>query len=381
MKIGVITYWYGNNNYGMMLQCWALQQYLKRQGHDPYIIRYKPKGSLFRILAKKIIRRISSLISKRTRTQYKSECEIQKYNEMRDCERHFEEFRNDNLIMSKMLYTHIEELQRNPPVADCYIAGSDSIWSNVLKVKDSWGFYLAFGNNDIKRIAYAPSFGSLVVDSKQLKHLRKALANFDYISCREARAVSICKDLGYEVEKAEDPTLLLEKEDYYPICESIDYHDYIYIYSVNMSCSDDIYWDDVQRFYKDKNIIVTPSTGYIPSKEIFGDAPIYVYATPGTWLSLILNSSMFITSSFHGVVFALIFNKKFAYLPLKGKHAAGNNRITDLLKALDLEYLIVYEPSDYSRINSSDIDWTSVNRKRFELVKASKEFLEKSIHL
>ena len=42
MKIGVITFWNSKDNYGQLLQAWALQQWLKQNGHSPYIIRYIP---------------------------------------------------------------------------------------------------------------------------------------------------------------------------------------------------------------------------------------------------------------------------------------------------------------------------------------------------
>lgn len=40
MKIGIITYCNSNDNYGQILQCWALQTYLKTLGHTPYLIRF-----------------------------------------------------------------------------------------------------------------------------------------------------------------------------------------------------------------------------------------------------------------------------------------------------------------------------------------------------
>lgn len=41
MRIGIITYWESNDNYGQQLQCWALQQYLRNLGHAPFLIRFK----------------------------------------------------------------------------------------------------------------------------------------------------------------------------------------------------------------------------------------------------------------------------------------------------------------------------------------------------
>ena len=41
MKIGVMTFWWSQDNYGQILQCYALQKYLRDAGHDAYLIRYK----------------------------------------------------------------------------------------------------------------------------------------------------------------------------------------------------------------------------------------------------------------------------------------------------------------------------------------------------
>lgn len=43
MKIGIITFWTSKDNYGQLLQCFALQQYLRKNGHEPYLIRYKER--------------------------------------------------------------------------------------------------------------------------------------------------------------------------------------------------------------------------------------------------------------------------------------------------------------------------------------------------
>lgn len=40
MRIGILTYWTSNDNYGQLLQCYALQQVLRDMGHDPYLIRF-----------------------------------------------------------------------------------------------------------------------------------------------------------------------------------------------------------------------------------------------------------------------------------------------------------------------------------------------------
>ena len=45
MKIGIITFWESTDNYGQVLQAYALQQILKNMGHEPFLIRYSLKAS------------------------------------------------------------------------------------------------------------------------------------------------------------------------------------------------------------------------------------------------------------------------------------------------------------------------------------------------
>ena len=42
MKIGIITFWESEDNYGQVLQCFALQQQLIQMGHEPFLIKYTP---------------------------------------------------------------------------------------------------------------------------------------------------------------------------------------------------------------------------------------------------------------------------------------------------------------------------------------------------
>lgn len=37
MNIGIITMWNSKDNYGQVLQCYALQHYLREQGHNAFL--------------------------------------------------------------------------------------------------------------------------------------------------------------------------------------------------------------------------------------------------------------------------------------------------------------------------------------------------------
>lgn len=380
MKIGVVTFWQGNDNYGMILQCWALQTYLKKLGHDPYAIRYNPIGCTPKRWLKLAIKHVRCLISPAYRNfVYQEELLLQE-KESHDPERKFEEFRRQYLTFSDLEYHYVEKLRIFPPKADCYICGSDQIWAGSLKSRNTWGYYLDFGPNSTKRIAYAPSFGHNLNTTDSIKLLGKALSRFDTISCREWNGVELCKEYGYDATKVEDPTLLLSAEDYAPIMSENLYDNYIFIYSLNIERPEDIYWDELKKAYPNHKIVVTPSSGYIPGREIFGDEVEYKYATPGEWLSLIAYSDLVVTSSFHGVVFSIIMNKKFAFIPLGGKYAKTNNRVLDLLRSLKLIQYVGEGDMVYSRLISANFEWGDVNRQLQGLISKSKRLLSESIH-
>ena len=379
MKIGVVTFWHGNDNYGMILQCWALQEYLKKQGHDPYIIRYVMKGCLLKRLVKSLIFSIRYLIDSSYRHHIRVTNKFKATNAIHYPERDFDGFRKEYLKLSNRVYHYIEQLRIFPPKADCYICGSDQIWNGNLNSRNLAGFYLQFGPSNIKRIAYAPSFGITKHEGKQLNILKKYLSKFDAVSCREWAGVEMCKKVGVEAEKVEDPTLLLSADDYLDIASERLYDNYIFIYSLNIEKPDDIYFDDLRSLFPGFSIIVTPSGGFIPGREIFGTNVIYKYAKPAEWLSLIRYSNLVVTSSFHGVVFAIIFKQKFAFVPLKGKYARTNNRVYDLLSGLGLEETVVSTGRDYSRILTFDINWKDVSSKYSKLVGKSEDFIRKSL--
>ena len=46
MKIGILTH-PQHSNYGGILQCYALSEYLKKLGHEPVVIRREPNKSIF----------------------------------------------------------------------------------------------------------------------------------------------------------------------------------------------------------------------------------------------------------------------------------------------------------------------------------------------
>lgn len=380
MKIGIITFWQSNDNYGQLLQCWALQQQLIEMGYNPYLIRYnyaqiKEKDPYWKKIARFLLirpyfkRRRKNILDKK----------IAKKNE----ERHFDDFRNNCLITSDNYYDTADELIDNPPEADAYITGSDQVWAQLLNNKRSFPFFLRFGDRNVRRISYAPSFAMKEYPRDLENILYDSLRQFDSISVRELEGKSICKRMGFNVEHVVDPTLLLPRSSYSKIiCKNALYdHPFLYIYSINIKNAEEIRWGELKHICENQQleVLVTPASGYIQGLELFGNNVKYDYASIPKWLSNISNARMLVTTSFHGVAFSLLFHCPVIYVPLNGEFGFGNNRAIDLLKRVGLEHRILQNNTSFMSLFSEIIDWNYVDNKLSTLKMLSINYLRNSL--
>lgn len=384
MKIAILTFWETTDNYGQVLQGYALQTYLRSLGHSAFVIRYDHdgkfrKGKVTRNRIKKIVKLITVypviqyLLCRKEQKALKKRL---KYNQSRNVQRNFDEFRRRYYEYSPVLYHSLRELQDNSPTADIYIVGSDQVWGWSLEKYDNRVFFLDFGSDTMKRVAYAPSFAMEKYFEKYKPELHELLEKFNAISVRERTGVDICKSVGFDAEWVCDPTMLLESKDYMHFLSKKQEAASLFMYSINIEKKEDIFWDEIQAIASNNGlkIIVTTSSGHIPANELF-EGVFYDYSTVEGWLSNIFNSKFVVTTSFHGVSLCILLNKEFAFVPLSGKYAKGNNRVTDLLKLLELENHIVNNENPICSIFCRTTDWENTNKLMNEFRKKSQTFL------
>lgn len=350
MRIGVITFSQSKENYGQLLQCYAMQRYLQSLGHSPFLIQYdfiiKRSNAKFRIssLFKYICNLpmyVSYVISLK-----RQEKEDKKYvRKNQSIDRHFSDFLHENFDLSQ-LYT-AESIVSNPPIADAYVCGSDQIWGS------DDAFFLNFAPDDAIKIAYAPSFGGVTFFSPEKEEvIKKYLSRFNFIGVREQTGVETCQRLGFkDAVRVVDPTLLLNSNDYDAIRANIpNKRPYIFLYLLGnpMDCS----VDEIMEFAKTegKEVIYVASQGR-------DDRYPKTYATIGEWLGYLANADMVITNSFHCVVFAMKYKKQFVSIPLSGAYERMNCRIEELLDAANLRDRIWNH--NFSEMMRHNIDFSS----------------------
>jgi len=170
MKIGITTFWESNDNYGQILQSFALQKFLQNHGHDAFVIRYKKpsiplsfsKKKKYWNMMKKLLKIYPLFIYLYNKYQdkyiyktFNKTIDVQKTEQLRD----FETFRNQNIKYSSLIYDSTEQLKQNSSEVDCLITGSDQVWHHSFLCKAGAPFFLDFGNEETIRLSYAPSFG------------------------------------------------------------------------------------------------------------------------------------------------------------------------------------------------------------------------------
>lgn len=382
MRIGIVTYWSSSDNYGQQLQCFALQKYLIGLGHDAYLIKYMPASHipLWRRIARSVKYRL--LVSSEQKEKDRNTKLISERNKLLNCRRGFKEFRDKYIKSTEIVYRNIKELRNNPPDADIYICGSDQVWNNSLKDPDTAGWFLDFGKPTAKRVSYAASIGR-DIDSCEINRFTRYLKNFNAISVREQKAYALCHQLGFDKSIiAIDPTLLLNSSDYDLIeldsnGTNVAGKPYVFIYTLNIRTAEEIYWDDFQKIIAEDGLQIrsVSSSGYLPARELLAGVQ-NEQATIPEWLSLIKHSEYVITTSFHGVVFCLLYHKPFYAVLLNNEYSKGNDRIISLLEFLHLSNLIVSNSESLKQINFENIDWIDVDAMIALLRQKSTHFID-----
>ena len=327
-KIGIITF-HNSYNCGSMLQAYALQQAINRvTGRESEIIDFSNEGQqkLYSVhqpnnSVKNIIKNIILLPwFKRISKNYES----------------YETFKKDNFQLSNQQFHVNTELSDEN--YDIVVAGSDQIWNITIDDSDD-AYFLPWVKNG-KKVAYAPSFGAkdIAKFSNDSNKYANFLRSFSHLSIRERNGLEWLQNLtGKKAELLIDPTLLLSQEDY----ANIESHSlklpskYIFYYSPGYNIEINQLVHKISKKYSLPVIAFNTKTFYVKGMQ-FSGFKLPEIENPSTYLQLIKNAEMIITTSFHGTVFSTVYRKKF-WTVKNGGMFGDDDRVKTLMHLLDLE--------------------------------------------
>ena len=368
-KIGTITF-HSSYNYGSHLQAYALQEFIKKISNEP--IDYKIinlRTQIQKNMYKNIFEKndIKSKLKSFLFLKYKKQ--------LFDKASNYEKFLSEKLQVTEEYNTY-EELMNENFDYDYYISGSDQLWN--LNAKDfDWSNYLEFVKKG-KKISYSASFGPIAQrwSNDEKERVKKDLEQFDCLSVREKGSY----DNVFELTKRKpemhiDPTMLLEKNDWLKIIgdKPILKKDYILFYDLKGKKEDLRLVKEISKKMKMPVVI----TKYMSMKIHFSNFEKHYYCGPIEFLNLLYNSKLVLSSSFHGNVFSVIFNKPF--FALNGKNDFRISTMLDKFKLSDRS--ITLNELEEKLKNVYNIKFSDA-QKIFNIErKKSEEYLKKALDL
>ncbi|MCX5590208.1 polysaccharide pyruvyl transferase family protein [Alcaligenes endophyticus] len=374
MKIAIMTQPLGQN-YGGIMQAWALQQVLKNAGHDPVTIdRQSDAKSAAYYAARFGYRTAQKLLGKR-----KLPINYEKL--LPYIFQHTQKFIAENIKMSeridstKKLKSHFDAENY-----DAVIVGSDQTWRPIYSPNINNYFLDFLENRKIKRLAYASSFGvdSWEFTNEQTKICAELAKKFDCISVRENSGVDLCKTyLDVEATQVLDPTMLIKREDYEKLCNtSINEKKGIYTYILDNSDWKDKVVRTVEEKLKLSRYKNQSETDY--SKLTKYNLENFVFPKVEDWITGFAQSSLVITDSFHGTVFAIMFNKPFISLI---NNSRGASRFYSLLSSTDLEDRLIsnYDEQMIDSLLNHPQNKFNIEINEKDIYKQSKSFLNRAL--
>lgn len=377
MKIGVLTWW--RNNYGSILQAFALQNELSRfeDIHSEIICQFGKKAISVDNLLDKI--KTVGIIETCKRAFWKVA-----FRGLRRRNQKMQSFVDKRLHISECQYSE-QTIELSNNKYDAFICGSDQIWNPDLVSIDSV-YWLGFVQKGKKKIAYAPSFGAQKVTEQQKKRIKEKLRTFDAISCREYSGSKIINQI-IEADRCStvlDPTLLVKRELWDNISEKkIFKGNYIFTYLLRGTKKQRKL---IETFARDRGLKIV-SIPFLDYEKIepydlkFGDYKLWD-ADPAEFVSAIRYADYVFCDSFHCIVFSILYHRSFYVFPKIGNDGhikeSQLSRMTDLINLVGIkERLLIENKLPDTEV---DIEWNHVDEVLDKERIRSEEYLKHALN-
>lgn len=368
MRIGIITLPL-DFNYGGILQAFALEEVLRRQGHYVEHIEIERPMLLLPIKTRYIvyIKRFFQkyLLHKKVRV-FQEAYLFKTYNQVtQHTSRFIDKYINRRTVRS---FNVLKESDY-----DALIVGSDQVWrAAYTKGKRGYASFLDFAYNwKILRLAYACSFGTDVWEftTEETKYLNELIRLFDLITVRETTGVELCKTyLHVDAKQVLDPTLLLGKDDYERLIfdtDTVQSPGNLMCYVLDETPDKTEFINLIAKKYS-----LTPFRSNSKAENRWAPVEERIQPSVEQWLRGFWDSEYVITDSFHACVFSIIFDKPFICL---GNKKRGMTRFYSLLKLFGQEFRLSDDfKFDFDKVLAKpSVNYTNLQNLSIETLKTS----------
>lgn len=321
-RIGILTF-HRAHNYGAVLQCFALQEFLRSLGHDAYVIDYNNHdlwegydwfksyevGYCFQKLSK-----IPTRIIKLFIRWFKS---IPRYYK-------FKRFQEKQLCIVPK-----KDIQNQP--FDIILIGSDQVWN--LEITHGFDEYY-WGTFTRPLQTKVATYGASLKKYWKESDIEKAITNIKYlnaVSVREPQLANFLQsqDTNLHPVVVPDPVFLLSKDEWSSVAVRPKVkRPYVFFYQA--MDNEDVYKTATEIAHKESKQLI------VLSANVNGrNSAICRSASPFEFIGWIKYADLVVTSSFHATAFSIIFQKPFYCVNLKMGH---DSRLLDVLNSFNLSH-------------------------------------------
>lgn len=389
MRVAVITLQL-HTNYGGVLQAFALQRVLESPGNEVEIIQLdevlpEPKG--MNAVRKFLTRSFRKYVLRRSDVEIFRERRIN--GEFPTIGEEFVKFCRKHLNIRNI--SSFSEIKASD--YDAFVVGSDQVWRpkyNPALMHSFLDFTWDDGGRgnrrvpgsgekrdggwDVRRIAYAVSFGSDCWEytERQTALAAELAARFDALSFREMSGVrNAAEHLGVKSSAVLDPTMLLGAEDFLGLMAP----------RKDCECPSGVFEYVLDRTVETQRIVAGLEKHLaMPVRRFLTANPrgreeisFRVQPSVESWIAGIAGADFVLTDSFHACVFSILFHRPFAVV---GNRSRGLSRIEWLLGQFGLEDRLVGEGGSMAE---HVIDWENVDARLERLRAESLEFLKREL--
>lgn len=360
MKIGVFTF-HCAQNYGAVLQAYGLQEYLLSQGHDAYIIDYRPdyliapykifsfqrNGGKTGLLT--LIREIVTIPIRFKRTFL------------------FNKFVNKRLRLYKL------DLNQKDNDFDAFIFGSDQIWNPKLTggFDDVYFGKIPATTNKLL-FSYAASIGDMShLTTSDKAYLKEALKRFTAISVREEGFREFLKnEIGLNSICVCDPVLLAGKDVFDGLIANgpcrLSEKKYLMLFQL------EVINDRIISYAKSIARMLSLDCVNVISRRETLDRSIHQCLSPESFLKYIKSAALVLTTSYHGTAFSILYRRQFYTISV---NPSVDLRALDLLSAIGLEERLI----NTDHVDIVQIQYEAIDLCLMEYVRLSRAFVNDNL--
>ena len=373
-----------HNNYGAVLQGYALYTTVQEMGCEPIIVRYRGGTFIELNLYRKFRHRLGIMYRNLFPSDEKKRSMALRHMyeaPIREREAFFLNFQRETMTFFSQERLTWPQLKTNPPVANVYLCGSDQIWNPYFKSgRNDPGYFLAFAPEGARKIAYAPSFGCSDLPESAREDIEDLLRDFSAISVRERSGVEIVRKYAHkDAELVLDPTLLRTPQQWREISRIPQNLPEKYILCYRFAESE-----------RTKSTInaIAKMTGLpvcsLPLSDVALADPYQLFfeAGPREFVGMIDRAALVLTDSFHATVFSILMNTPVCVF-LRESYQTGNSmnsRVYNLLEMLGLtEHILKENDSVEKAVQCLELNYEHAYELLEEHRQRSLRFLERAL--